>query len=151
MNILVAHGDIGGSAIMPHSGVSTWWRTAALVVVLGALASQRNAAGRNVAVAERTPAQGRAPEYMLLLHEDSLYQAPAPAHGAERVREYTRWADSLARAGHLVKAAELEGSGAVTGFFIVTAATEAEARALVATSPHLRYRGTIELRKLIGG
>lgn len=140
---LVAAGDIGGNRMTSSTGVSVWWRhgslaaAAALAVVALGFASMRGQAGTT------------GPEYMLLLHEDSLYQAPAPAHGAERVREYTEWADSLAAAGRLVKAAELDGTGTVTGFFIVSVPTDVAAQALAQASPHVRYRGTVEVRKLI--
>jgi hypothetical protein len=87
--------------------------------------------------------------YMLLLYEDSAYRAPALGHEGERVAEYRRWADSLRGVGRLERAAELDGVGAVTGFFIVRAESDAEATRVARACPHVKYGGRVEVRRLI--
>lgn len=103
--------------------------------------------------------------YLLLLYEDSRYRDDRPV--AEIVGEYARWADSLRRRGALVLGEKLasatvtlhrEGAtestgdpGLATGFFIVRAESDGQARAIAETSPHLRYGGRIELRAIETG
>jgi len=104
--------------------------------------------------AAATPAPaGR--HFMLLLYEDASYVAPAAGRGPERVKEYRRWADTMARAGHLVDGAELKDdaetppdSRHVAGFFILAARDRREALDLAADCPHLKYRGRIEVREI---
>ena len=86
---------------------------------------------------------------MLLLYEDTSYRAAAPGQGAERFAEYGRWADSLRAAGKLERTAALAGPGAITGFFIVRATNDEEAARLAAACPHTKYRGRVEVRRLI--
>lgn len=127
-------------------GRSWMWRR------LGALAV---GAAATVTIAVMRPwSRGASPAnaeaaYMLLLYEDSAYRAPAPGHEGERVAEYRRWADSLRGVGRLERAAELGGAGAVTGFFIVRAESEAEATRVARACPHVKYGGRVEVRRLI--
>jgi len=93
--------------------------------------------------------------FMLLLYEDATYAAPATGREPERVEEYRRWADTMARAGHLVDGAELKDdaetppdSRHVAGFFILAARDRREALDLAADCPHLKYRGRIEVREI---
>jgi hypothetical protein len=95
------------------------------------------------------PAATPGASYMLLLYEDSAYRAPGPGQEGERVAEYRQWADSLRGVGRLERAAELDGAGPVTGFFIVRAETEAEAARLARACPHVKYGGRVEVRRLI--
>jgi len=95
------------------------------------------------------PAATSDTSYMLLLYEDSGYHAPGPGQEGERVAEYRHWADSLRGVGRLERAAELDGAGPVTGFFIVRAETAAEAARLARACPHVKYGGRVEVRRLI--
>ncbi len=80
-----------------------------------------------------------------------------------------QWGGKLAAAGHLISAARLDdprpslvgtdGSVAVTsetpgagvsGFFMIQARDEGEALTLARDSPHLKYGGRIEVRRLVG-
>lgn len=119
---------------------------------LGVLAVAATAA---LAIAVMRPWSHRAPpatggaSYILLLYEDSAYRAPALGHEGERVAEYRRWADSLRGVGRLERAAELDGAGAVTGFFIVRAESDAEATRVARACPHVKYGGRVEVRRVI--
>jgi hypothetical protein len=108
------------------------------------------------------------PQYVLLLYEDSSFAA---GEAAERVAEYSAWADSLARQGLLVSAGKLADTGSVVlahsgselkvnagdvasnagkmaGFFIVRAGDETEATGIAGTIPHLRHGGRVALRPI---
>jgi hypothetical protein len=83
--------------------------------------------------------------------------------------EYAAWGGRIARAGHLLSAARLDdprpalvaedgiaslvsevpGAG-VSGYFMISARDEQEAIALARDSPHLKYGGRIEIRRLVG-
>jgi hypothetical protein len=108
------------------------------------------------------------PQFLLLIAEDSRYMPPVDSTDARsRVAEYTEWAGRLAGAGKLVSAGELaysgvdvraEGnspsvidprSGAVSGYFLVRAESQAQAEQLAADSPHLKYGGTVVVRAVI--
>jgi len=54
-----------------------------------------------------------------------------------------------ANLGHLDRAGELAGPGALTGFFIVRASTDSEAATIVHTCPHVKYGGHVELRRVM--
>jgi hypothetical protein len=113
------------------------------------------------------PSEGQ-PEFMLLIAEDTRYTPPVDsAEARARVSEYTEWAGRLAGDGHLVSAGELaysgtdvrtEGrspsvidtrAGAVSGYFVVRAASRTEAENLAADSPHLKYGGTVVVRPIV--
>ncbi len=104
-------------------------------------------------------------EYLLLLHETPESMA---ASEADQVREYSRWARQLAAAGTLKSGEKLgetvssltgeghsvtvsAGVGDVSGFFLLYAPTYEEAMAIARSCPHLRYGGTIELRRIDHG
>jgi len=108
------------------------------------------------------PASG---EYLLLLHETP---ASMSASEADQVREYTMWARQLAEAGALKSGEKLgetvssltgdgpsvsgkAGVGDVSGFFLLYAPTFEDAMAIARTCPHLRYGGSIELRRIDHG
>ncbi len=128
-----------------------WAAAAALFFAAGALVGQRGAGAP-------PPAGGQL--YALFLYEDSTFQVGVPE--ASLVAEYSAWADSLRRRGALVAGEKLRAVAGITlvgdtraaspdglgGFFIVRAAGEAEALALAASCPHLRYGGRIVLREI---
>lgn len=118
------------------------------------------------------PVRDAQSQYLLLLYEDSSF---AGGEHAERVAEYSAWADSLARQGRLVSAGDLRDTGSVVlartesalevnagdvvsdagrvaGFFIVRGADETEAIDIAGTIPHLRHGGRVALRPIaLGG
>jgi hypothetical protein len=116
-----------------------------------------------------TPRQPAAPtgaKFILLLYEDAAFQ-PA-ADPSSRVREYSAWAATLARAGQLLSGEELDDAGvgltassAATavapddvraqprGYFVIVAPDAASASAIAATCPHLKYGGRIVIRKIL--
>lgn len=103
-------------------------------------------------------------QYLLLLYEESEYRDDRPIQ--ETVAEYRRWADSLRGRRLLTRAHRLddrrlallaqqpaEGRAVTasdpTGLFIVRADSPDSAAAIAQTSPHLKYGGTIVLRRLL--
>lgn len=109
--------------------------------------------------------------YLLLLHEDPAATADlAPEALAALIQRYADWAAEQGAAGRLVGGEKLAASGGrhlrksgdrvavvdgpfaeakelVGGFFLIQAASLAEAEALAATCPHLDW-GWIELRQV---
>jgi hypothetical protein len=141
---LVASGDIGPLARVRKATGRSWGRiwivSAAAIVVLATMLSWW--------VVRRPAPRGDA--YVMLLYQDSTYRGPPPGHEMERVAEYARWADSIQAAGHIMeREARLGGSGPITGMFIFRAANDSEARRIAESSPHLRYGGHIETRRMI--
>jgi hypothetical protein len=111
---------------------------------------------------DRVPAaQGQ--RFALFLLEDSTFQGTEQVGHDSLVAEYSAWAGELAENGNLVMGEELgeeawpvgptepERSPAarITGFFILTAASEEAALALARSSPHLRYGGAIVVRPIV--
>jgi hypothetical protein len=110
-----------------------------------------------------------APKFLVLLYEDSPYQADASAKVARR-NEYGAWAHTLAVAGRLTSGEELQttvaelwpgppavavGSGTLsdqpTGYFVILAPDEGAAVALASTCPHLKYGGRVVVRPVAPG
>ena len=86
------------------------------------------------------------PRYLLLLYEDSTYRDDRPV--AEIIAEYARWADSLRKADVLELGEKLadqprRDAASPTGFFIIRATDANVARAIAASSPHVRHGGGI--------
>lgn len=90
------------------------------------------------------------PRYLLLLYEDSTYRDDRPV--AEIIAEYARWADSLRKADVLEVGEKLadvavgsprRDQASPTGFFVIRAGDANTARAIAASSPHVRYGGAI--------
>ena len=114
------------------------WMAAAAVTLAAAVALSGLHLGRG-----KTPGE----TYVMLLYEDSTFQLPAPGHMAERRAESARWADSLAARGQLDVGGRVDGSGPITGMFIIRAPTDADAAKVAATCPHLKYGGHIVVRR----
>jgi hypothetical protein len=98
--------------------------------------------------------------------------AAAAMSTMELVTEYSAWAAALRERGRLetgeqLAAAEIllegqEGSivagergpaaeaGALTGLFVIRAASESEALSIARTCPHLKYGGRIAVRAIVG-
>ncbi len=133
---------------------------AIVCLVAGAAAGRRMAAPAAVVEAGDPRAQ-----YLLLLYDDPGSETP-PAEEAARVSEYSAWAGALAASQSLVGAEKLRGAevtfvrdreerrearanapgGLLGGFFLVRAATEAEALRIARECPHLRHGGRVVLR-----
>ena len=97
-----------------------------------------------------SPARATGETYVLLLSPGPGYLAPAPGQLEARRAEYGRWADSLAHLGKLDVEGHLEPPGdVVDGLFIVRAASDSDAARIAATCPHIKYRGHIEVRRLV--
>jgi hypothetical protein len=118
------------------------------------------------------PAAGKQ-QYLLLLEgparmrPDGLSPS-APDSVAERalVQEYGAWAGRLARSGALVMAEKLADNeitilardGAISpsrdpadevgGFFLIQVADAAEAHRIARECPHLKYGGTVQVRRI---
>jgi len=87
----------------------------------------------------------------------------APVSGSELVQEYIDWASSLGEEGRLVggnkltdepgrwvstATTETRTQSDVSGYFIIAAADYDEAIRIAGTSPHIRYGGTFEIRRI---
>lgn len=115
------------------------WLAAAAVLVL--------AIGISVWRTRHVVAPGNT--YVMLLYEDSTYRRGLPGHGAERVAELSRWADSLAKRGQLDVGGHLVGSTAPGGLFIIRAQSDSDANRIAASCPFLRYGGRIDVRRFM--
>lgn len=141
------------------------WRLPALTAIAASLIFALGAWLGSTWTAPR-PAAPAGTKFMLLLYEDASFQ-PA-ADPSSRVREYSAWAGTLARAGQLVSGDELDDAGvgltatstsaSVTpddvttqprGYFVIVAPDAAAASAIAATCPHLKYGGRIVIRKIL--
>jgi hypothetical protein len=126
-----------------------------LIFFMGAIA------GRSVPqewFAAPRPAQSQ-PRYLLLLANDVT---PA-TDGSSRAAEYGEWARSLAGRGIAVSGDELTSQAeivanergttfpdltSVGGYFLIEASDDASAAALARTCPHVKYGGSIVVRRL---
>lgn len=126
------------------------------------------AAGLFTGRTRAAPADTR-PAWALLLYEGPGFDRTTPEH--TYVAEYTAWAAGVARGGAAVNGEALgagstllrdsagvvqsesrdveAAAGTMAGFFIIRAATAAEAEAIARTCPHLRHGGTVALRPVI--
>ena len=126
-----------------------------LLFAIGALSERVRSAGQ-------TKADLR-PRYALLLYGGST--AGNASEEALVVDEYRRWARGIAERGHYVAGEKLadearevtrsdvaattpRDSAALAGFFIVSAATPAEAESIARSCPHLRRGGRIVVRRI---
>lgn len=111
-------------------------------------------------------------QFMLLLHDDPKYFAAlSPAEMGAIIERYMAWSQRLAERGHLRGGEKLrdaagrqlrrvgerivatdgpyiEAKDVVGGFFIIEAASMAEAERLVQDCPHLSGPNWIELREI---
>ena len=144
------------------------WRVAAGLAALlvlfigGVLVGRSGGAGTE-------PADPR-PSYVLLLYEDSSFRNDRPE--SEFVAEYAAWASDLARRGALVSGEKLDSTtqllseaaggavrvdsaaargelGQLAGFFVIRAASRAEALEIAQSCPHLGHGGRIALRPIV--
>lgn len=106
-------------------------------------------------------------QYAMLLYEDASYERPEADRMDERVSEYAQWAHEIAATGKLVAGEKLADDGlliatggvrgavipiaeqgALTGYFVISAKDLDEATSIAETCPHLRYGGTVSLRRI---
>jgi hypothetical protein len=110
-------------------------------------------------------------QFVLLLFESDEYRpAPTPDARRDRVREYGAWARSTAESGRSVTGEKLAADGrwclmrggqlevrdpasdslrgVLAGYFVIGAASYDEAVEIARGCPHLRYGGTVEVRRL---
>lgn len=134
---------------------STWTRPARIAASLLIFAAGA-VLGRHVsfAVPPSVPAPAR---YLLLLAGDVT-----PADGSTRAIEYGEWARGLSAQGIPVSGDELTSHAelvtnrtatfpdltSVGGYFLIEASDDATAAALARTCPHIRYGGSIVVRRL---
>lgn len=132
---LVAAGLVRRRRVWP-----IWAAAAAAALVVSAI-------GVAVLRAPHTPAQGNT--YVLLLAEDSAYRPAPKGHGAERVAELARWADSLNALGKLERAGRLVGPGPIGGLFMIRAADDSAAARIAAACPFRKWGGRVELKRFV--
>ena len=137
------------------SGPRPWWRAAAAIAlfVLG------GATGFGIRSAGSEPGAAAGPTFLLLVRGEN----PAGIPSDTLVREYGEWAAELAADGRLVAAEKLtdeagrwvSGSAMdtrdrsdVSGYFVVTASDYDQAAEIASSSPHVRYGGTFEIRRI---
>lgn len=161
----------------PAVRVSPWWVAGAVAAtaVLAVPITVRWSGGRvpTDVVAAGQPASPQ-PSFVLLLQ--GRWPDAAAVDAAEtrrRAREYWAWTDALARAGVLVAAGDLrwepgarvdarsvqreldpgtlDDPGFPVGMFAVRVGSYEEAVALARACPHVRYGGTVAVRRVGGG
>jgi hypothetical protein len=144
------------------------WGALALAACLAAFFAGISVSDRG---AGRGPAAAAAPDrFLLLLYEDGSYRAPVtPAEQEARVAEYSAWAAALRERGIEVEGEELAppgeadrlagaeagwgapagAAGTLAGYFLVEAEDQPAAVAIARTTPHLRYGGTVVVRRVV--
>ncbi len=130
---LIAAGLVRRRRVWP-----VWVAAAVAALVVSAI-------GVSVLRPTHTPAPGNT--YVLLLAEDSAYSPAPKGHGAERVAELARWADSLNALGKLERAGRLVGPGPIGGMFMIRAANDSAAARIAATCPFRKWGGRVELKR----
>jgi hypothetical protein len=125
---------------------------------------------RSSAATTAAPEADVAPKFAVFLFEDASYRAPTPDRMMERVKEYGSWARGLAESGRYVTGEKLADDGrfcrledgalaasgpqadarrgTLTGYFVIGAASLDEAMEVAKSCPHLKYGGTVEIRRL---
>ena len=106
--------------------------------------------------------------YLALLRQDGPFLGPDVPPEPMLVEEYGKWAEELASEDRLIASARLDDFDKVfmgpneqidnedlgiaphiSGYFLITAANFEEAKFTVASMPHLRYGGWVELREVV--
>ena len=156
---LIRHTSTGGEQMKKHYAVMSIVAVAALLA--GFVAGQR------LDDSPAAAADDDLEQFVMLLYENDSYQYPEEGRMAERIGEYSQWAREVAAAGKLVAGEKLADDGllvapgqsptptipvaeqgTIGGYFIIRAQDADEAAALAATCPHVRYGGTVSLRRL---
>ena len=118
-----------------------------------------------------TPAPDAGPQFALLLLEDARYQQPQGQSALmDRIHEYGGWAKALKQTGRFITGDKLSdegrlcrkdngaiavttgvsqgGEGALAGYFLIGAESFEEALTIADGCPHLKYGGTVEVRRI---
>ncbi len=164
-------------SIMPRTAIMSAAIAASLLMglVLGRRSTMSGAErGDPAVVASASPAPTAGKQQYLLLLEGPARTRPAgvPPSAADSVaeralvQEYGAWAGALARSGALVMAEKLADDeitilardGAISpardpadevgGFFLIQVADAAEAHRIARECPHLKYGGTVQVRRI---
>lgn len=157
------------------SGSPYWQRAVFSVLILFGLAASyiaggtRKGAPENATTVQATDSTPDGTRYMLLLHGGDALDESVQSFGISRlVSEYTDWGQDLASESSLVDANKLvDDPGTwlvgddgeqidpdpgtytrVTGYYMVVAESEEDALQMARASPHLRYGGAVEVRKV---
>jgi len=112
------------------------------------------------------------PQFLLLLHQSTTDNEGLSAEEIQRmIGEYRAWSESMGKAGRLVAGHKLADDGGrvldgwasefsvtdgpwaeakevIGGFFHINAKDYDEAVKLAQSCPHLKYQGSIELRRI---
>ena len=111
-------------------------------------------------------------QFVLLLFQSEEYRpAPTPDARRDRVREYGAWARETAKSGRSVTGEKLAADGkwclmrdgqievrdpaadslrgTLAGYFVIGASSYDEAVDVARGCPHLRYGGTVEVRRIV--
>lgn len=137
------------------------WRTRVMQLAAAVLLLLAGAAGGRMLLAPPEPlVSAQVPgRYLLLLAGD----VEPPPDGSTRGGEYAQWARDLSSRGIAVDGEELTaysalvGTGgaqfpelaSVGGYFLIEAADEAAAAALARTCPHVKYGGSVVIRRVV--
>lgn len=138
-----------------------WWTALAVAASVALFLAGAVVGGARSGRPPATPSDA-SPRYALLLYGGRTESAAAEA---ERVSEYARWARGIAAQGRYVAGEKLSDTArevtpaglteraatdaeSVAGFFIVSAATPAEADSIARTSPHVRHGGKVVVRAI---
>lgn len=106
-------------------------------------------------------------QFVMLLYEDESYEYPPPGGMAGRIGEYAQWARDVAAKGQYVAGQKLADGGLLVargqppaegipiaeegipgGYFIIRAESLQEAAQIAASCPHVRYGGSVSLRRV---
>lgn len=127
---------------------------AVVLALIGAIGALLAIEARNI------PSTAGGSVYILALYEGPTYRSAASG-GRSRAAEYARWAQAHRHGPAVVVGGEeLDEPAAVlgvagddddtlAGFFLVRAASDADAVSLARTVPHLRYGGTVVVREAV--
>ena len=109
------------------------------------------------------------PRFLLLLHRpSSTVSGDSPEELRERIGRYRAWREEMTRAGKILAGEKLAAGGfrlrrdgaealvadadgdrdVISGYFLLQADNEREAREIAGRCPHLESGGTIELRQI---
>lgn len=98
--------------------------------------------------------------YLLLLHQDENFN---PSRQNDLIREYSQWLIEVRENGHEIQGERLHpkvewfgdkftsepsATNRISGFFLLKTKSLETAFEIAQSSPHLKYKGQIELRKI---
>ena len=121
--------------------------------------------GHNNKAGNTIPGTEGSPTYLLLLHNPAGFISDN-----SHVKEYTQWFNALKKEDKVISGEELNdklwiiskenktglqvdpsstsGEGNISGFFLINAASEREAKEIAYSCPHVKYNGIVQLRPI---